>query len=60
MEERRADVEAGLVSLVREGLDPGTPYRSRPRVQFLGYPGDFDHLARVAEWSTADGGEGTE
>lgn len=54
------DVEAGLVSLITEYQDPETPYLSRPRVQFLGFPGDFDHLARVAEWSTADGGEGTE
>ncbi|MDF1722463.1 MAG: double-strand break repair protein AddB [Minwuia sp.] len=53
-----ADVEAGLVSLITEYMDPQTPYLSRPRVQFLGYPGDYDHLARVAEWSTTEGGEG--
>lgn len=36
--------------------DPQTPYRSRPRPQFLDYAGDYDHLARVAEWA-ANGGE---
>ena len=36
--------------------DQQTPYRSRPRPQFLDYAGDYDHLARVAEWA-ANGGE---
>ncbi|WP_370156707.1 double-strand break repair protein AddB [Ferrovibrio sp.] len=35
--------------------DPATPYLSRPRPQFVQYPGDYDHLARVAE--RAEGGE---
>lgn len=35
--------------------DPAMPYLSRPRPQFLQYPGDYDHLARVAE--RAEGGE---
>ena len=26
-------------------------YRSRPRVQYVKFAGDYDHLARVKEWS---------
>ena len=28
-----------------------TPYLSRLRPMFLSYEGDYDHLARVKEWS---------
>ncbi|MFC3674724.1 double-strand break repair protein AddB [Ferrovibrio xuzhouensis] len=35
--------------------DPDRAYLSRPRPQFVQYPGDYDHLARVAE--RAEGGE---
>ena len=31
-----------------------TPYLSRGRPQFISYDGDYDHLARVAEWSNED------
>lgn len=33
-----------------------TPYLSKPHVMFLNKPGDYDHLARVKEWSS-EGGE---
>jgi hypothetical protein len=32
------------------------PYMSKPHVLFLNKPGDYDHLARVKEWSS-EGGE---
>jgi len=49
----------GLISAVREGLHGlidlydrvDTPYLSRLRPMFDAYPGRYDHLARVKEWS---------
>ncbi len=49
----------GLISAVREGLQTlinlydqeETPYLSRLRPMFDAYPGRYDHLARVKEWS---------
>ena len=32
-------------------------YPSRPFVQWLDWEGDYDHLARVREWSTITGEE---
>jgi ATP-dependent helicase/nuclease subunit B len=40
----------GLARLVAQFDDPNTPYRSRPRPKFVLH-GDYDHLARVAEWA---------
>jgi len=44
---------AGLRELIARFARPETPYLSNPRPypQFTGY-GDYDHLARVAEWRT--------
>ena len=47
----------GLIRLIARYADPATPYLARPRVRFLRDRGDYDHLARVAEWS-AGGEEG--
>jgi ATP-dependent helicase/nuclease subunit B len=51
----------GAIALIRRYDDEKTPYRSRTAPQFVKtYAGDYDHLARVFEWSTAgddDGGE---
>lgn len=33
--------------------DPSTPYLSQPRRKYVNRFGDFDHLARRKEWSTA-------
>ncbi|MFC4726280.1 double-strand break repair protein AddB [Glycocaulis abyssi] len=33
--------------------DPSTPYHSQPRRKFVNEYGDYDHLARRKEWSTA-------
>jgi ATP-dependent helicase/nuclease subunit B len=50
-----------LSAVVARFDDPDTPYRSRERPMFLRRgPGDYDHLARVKEWSLfgdADDGE---
>lgn len=59
LEELITDTADGVAALLAEYADPATPYRSRPHVQFAGrHAGDYDHLARVAEWSVAsdDGG----
>ncbi len=48
------DVQAGLMRLLRDYANPDTPYLSRPRPKFLKYAGDYDHLARVKEWSVPD------
>lgn len=47
----------GLTGLLRHYENERAAYLSRPRVQFRGHYGDYDHLARVKEWSAADGGE---
>lgn len=39
--------------------NPATPYRSRVRPFSLSSEGDYDHLARVREWSASGGGEAT-
>ncbi len=51
-----------LAEVARRFEDPATPYRSRERPMFQGRSyGDYDHLARVKEWSLSGGvGEETE
>ena len=50
---------AGLADLIAQYDDPLRGYPSKTAPQFAkGYPGDYDHLARVFEWSTS--GEETE
>lgn len=49
---------AELVDLLRRYENPAQPYLSRLRPKFLTQIGDYDHLARVSEWSAA--GEGDE
>ena len=59
----RGDI-AGLTERARAGLqrlvdvfdDPATPYRARPRPRHAIRYGDYDHLARVAEWSASPDG----
>lgn len=50
----------GLAELIAEYDHPAATYDSRTAPQFVNtYASDYDHLARVAEWSTgADEGEG--
>jgi ATP-dependent helicase/nuclease subunit B len=45
-----------LAEVARRFEDPATPYRSRERPMFRGRAyGDYDHLARVKEWSLSGG-----
>lgn len=46
-----------LVELLKQYELETTPYLSRPRPMFEARFGDYDHLARVKEWSAAGGGE---
>ena len=46
----------GLRNLIREFSDPNTPYLSRPDPASGPRFSDYDHLARVKEWSTVEGG----
>ncbi|MDZ4866288.1 MAG: double-strand break repair protein AddB [Alphaproteobacteria bacterium] len=45
---------AGLQKFVAEFDSPDMPYHSKPRVLLERYAGDYDHLARVKEWSSGD------
>ncbi len=46
---------AGLTRLLDQFADPATPYLSRPYPKFAKRAGDYDHLARVKEWSATGG-----
>ncbi len=54
-----AQADRALQKLIEVALrfeDPATPYRSRERPMFQGRSyGDYDHLARVKEWSLSGG-----
>lgn len=52
-----ADHRAEAVRLLSQYRDAATPYPSRPFVAFISGVGDYDHLARVKEW-TRGGGDG--
>lgn len=51
-----AEARAGLERLIAAFDDPATPYAARPRPDFGPRFSDYDHLARLPEWS-AGGGE---
>jgi ATP-dependent helicase/nuclease subunit B len=46
---------AGLERLVARFDDPATPYEARPRPDRAPKYSDYEHLARVREWSSLDG-----
>ena len=46
---------AELKILLDQFADPDTPYLSRPMPKFASRFADYDHLARVKEWSKAGG-----
>lgn len=54
--ERIAQARAGLAAMIRAFDEESMPYRPRPRPDFAGH-GDYDHLARVKEWSSGSGEE---
>ena len=43
--------QAGLLALVEKFDDPATPYLSQPRAEAKPKFSDYEHLARVREWS---------
>ena len=43
----------GLKRLLNAYLDEAQPYLCRPREESRHYTGDYDHLARLLEWSSA-------
>lgn len=48
---------AGVIRLANAFADPATPYLAMPRPSFALRFNDYAHLARVAEWALADGGQ---
>lgn len=52
-----ASTLAGFVRLVETYGDPAQPYLSRPRVLRANDEGDYDRLARRAEWTVEEGEE---
>jgi len=55
-----AEHKSQLLTLLGQFRDPKRSYPSRPYVAFASRHGDYDHLARVKEWSRAGGGESGE
>jgi len=47
----------GLLRLITAFDDEDTPYAAVPRRDLAPRYSDYDHLARIREWSAADGGE---
>ncbi len=45
----------GLQQLIDNYDNPSTPYVSRRAPMFTKFSGDYDHLARVREWSVLNG-----
>ncbi len=55
IEEAERAIE-GLIALIRKYRDPDRGYASRTAPQYVHlYASDYDHLARVFEWSTSGG-----
>ena len=53
------DALGRLVAIMRRLRDPERGYASRTAPQFVKlYASDYDHLARVFEWSTSGEDEG--
>ncbi len=50
-----AEALEGLKRLIAQYDDPETPYESVPRAPFAPIYSDYRHLARVQEWSVAEG-----
>lgn len=55
-EDLTQDVWASLTKLLSDYEKEEQAYLSNPRPQFIGRFADYNHLARVKEWSTSDGG----
>jgi ATP-dependent helicase/nuclease subunit B len=53
-DDEAARARAGLQKFVAAFDTPDMPYLSKPRVLLERFVGDYDHLARVKEWSSGD------
>ena len=53
LEELIEEAEDGLLKLIEAFDNPATPYRSRPAPEHAPRYSDYEHLARVKEWSAA-------
>lgn len=51
-----SDAQEGVSALVRLFDNVNTPYESRPRPENAPKYSDYEHLARVKEWSTSEDG----
>ena len=52
------EARAGLEALVRAFDRVETPYESRPRPDAAPKYSDFEHLARIKEWSASESEDG--
>jgi ATP-dependent helicase/nuclease subunit B len=52
-----ATSRGALEALIRKFADPAAPYLSIPRPKWRGRFGQYDHLARIKEWSANEEGE---
>ena len=57
-DEHAAHALTRLMALAADFENPQTPYYSLVHPMWKTHYGDYDHLARVKEWSLAGGGEG--
>ncbi len=59
-DELATEALAGLAEQIARFDDAATGYRSRAAMQYVKSPSDYDHLARLKEWSTGASGDGEE
>jgi ATP-dependent helicase/nuclease subunit B len=55
IQELMAKTYTGLQTRITAFDRAETPYLSRPTPMFINRAGDYDHLARVKEWSSGSG-----
>ena len=48
---------ARLKGLIAHYANPNSPYRPIPRPKWKNRYGSYDHLARIKEWASANGGD---
>jgi ATP-dependent helicase/nuclease subunit B len=51
------DAQAGLIELIAKFDDPDTAYLARPRPAIAPRFSDYDHLARIKEWTAGGPGD---
>ena len=57
LDELAETARSGLAELIRVFDDPATPYHPQPRPGAAPAFNNYEHLARVKEWSAGGGGE---